>query len=109
MINKLKQFTKKEKPIALLVGVALMIYGVITFWIGWHSIDLAWNFERVTNEINDIFNSSISLHETTMKGEVVNIPSVYAHGVFKIQLGLFITLMGGILFGHSLAKIVKIK
>lgn len=98
-----KYIKKKEKEYLLFFGFFLSLTGLYLFLIGFHSMDLAWNFIRVEYQINDIFNSSIRLYDTTTSYQNYYMGTLYLDGVRKIFSGFFIGIIGALLFGQGYA------
>lgn len=105
MKKKINEKLLKEtiNSFSFLISLAILIYGVNVFWIGFHNIDLCHNEISIQNQLSEdlrsINKSFIIVEKRVFDGEIWSLKDCYLNGLKGIIEGFYISLIGAFLLG----------
>ena len=100
----------KSQTIILLIQLLMIISlanGLTNFWLGYHSIDLATNEERIELIILRNTGIDVSLAETTHSGTVMSLEQAYSLGIEQIVRGTMIIGISSAIIGLTTGLMIN--
>lgn len=102
---KLKTKRKLEKA-KLFFLFLVFLYGMTAFFVGWHNLDSAQNYEKINQKLDGKCN--VSLTEMSLQGIKYDMNELYIIGARQIFIGFFVTLFSAFLIGFKLSEKFRI-
>lgn len=92
---------KTNPKVTLIVGIIILVVGISIFFLGMHAFDIAVNLMNVQDILDDL-NASITVYETNLLGQRIELDDVYRRGIGEVLLGFYTTLTGSFIVGYVL-------
>ena len=108
-INK-RMNGKKSIILWIIIGKALLLYGIVSFWIGLHNMDLCHNETSIEQQVNLMFcenemnNLRLTLTEQLTNGDTWSLSTCYLSGMHKVVNSIVFIVAGSFLFGAYLSR-----
>jgi len=71
IFNKINKAIKSTTPIILVLAIAILIFGVKLFYIGYHNVDLGHNMRYLEQRFNTIMLDRYDINKTMTPSEMV--------------------------------------
>ncbi len=98
-----KKIMKRINGVIFLLALATFIWGINSFWIGFHNVDLCHNEISIQNQLSEhlrTINKSFILRERKVfSDDVWSLKDCYLSGLQGIIAGFYISIIGGFWFG----------
>jgi hypothetical protein len=86
--------------LSLGVGIALIIFSVSGFYIGFHNVDTSWNFLKICYYENLSYHSYVDRYN--VKGDALDYDTAYVFGMDYMRISLYIGIIGAMFLAYSL-------
>ena len=105
--TKIWRYVSRNSWIIVVLSLVILLIGNFNFWIGFHNADTCRNEKELEYLFNDILKQydiadAVILGETILDGERWSLDDCYLNGLNNMVEGLYISMVGCVLFGLSL-------
>lgn len=100
-----------KHKIFITTGIILLFTGIMIFMIGYHGIDLIFNYQHLSaqmnqklleNGFNAVYPDIDDATDKTASGKILTLDEVYRNGLNEIFIGLIITATATYILGASI-------
>ena len=90
--------------VTLIVGLVILVVGISIFFMGVHAFEIAVNLMNVQYQF-DMYDMQITIYETNIRGDVMELDDVYRNGIGQVLLGFYVAILGAFMIGYVLRRL----